>query len=691
MVLSLYGGFGVDKKTNKLLKSDTKLEDCLNVTLNESKEWVSRDGLKEDFAKTGILDSIYINSEEKYFCNTATEYKVINPADGSEFVPHNYSGIAVNPSLISHAEYAETVIFTHEDNPEATLKYDGGSVYKAGLPVPTVTLNSPGTGYDFALFYDYLDAYGNTVFGPIKYASSASSTAGITVNSLKNTGFYEGFLVINTPNPASLVQTLSSANRTLNHITSMSSDYKVGARVSFRTGSTFGGSTGVYINQNTPDSALEFISLRIESMTATSLTFVAEDFGENTLQIISANGVNRNIDFRLRLRIYKKAPSSSVYEKWSGVYEEVDNRTVSALLLSIANTVISGDTLAEIYDFNNSKLRPPQCRYIQAFGDQLVFGSVSGLWDFDNKFIKYNNDDLIMYSDISEGDYVENISEINRQLIGDTYDGFLSGLSRSRDSLIIFKNKSVYALDGILLPGEYNLRKIETNLIGCTSFKSILSTGQFTIFQGNDNIYVTNGFDCKEFGDPIETVIDNSNKIRSVLSVPNKLYMFYNGVRLFTYQYEEREWFIWDGIDASRGLIIDGSGKPIFVSATRFSSLDSSSSVDYGTDNINAYIQTKFYDLKKPALNKILTGLRIYSFGSNGNLSSLVRKDWSDAKDYSTASIASSGEVTIHKHFSPVVGQSISVKISNSGPGRLHISGMELEIEMHQTKDTNVK
>ena len=695
MAVSLYGGFGVDKSSNKLTKSDTKLEDCLNVMLDDSRNWVKRLGQQNKFASAAI-DAIYLNSEERYFVTKASEYSVFN-TNGTEFVPFNFSGLHNNTD-ISSAEYVETLIFTHPDNPKATLKYDGSSVYRAGLPVPTITgltlATPPALDTWHAVFYDFMDAYGNTVFGPLaKFKSLYGSS--FTVSTLNGTGFYGGYLKRNFGVGN---QTLNSGSPTITNIISKSSDIIVGSRFIFRAGSSFfSGTPDIEINPGT-DSLLSFVSVRITTITETSpgvwsITFNSSDFGTNSV-LVRDNGISATDISRISIRCFVGVgASSSLFQEglFTGASAYALLLDNSAATKVVTQVLIAPDPqpLSAIYDIENSKLRPPLCKYISVFGDQLVFASVGGLWNFNNDFIKYNNDDIVMYSDISEGDTGENISEINRQLIGNTYDGFLTGLARIKDSIIVFKDKSIYAIDGILLPGEYNLRKIETSLIGCISHKSILVTQDNVLFHGNDSIYATNGYQVKEFGDDISSDIDSSTPMRSVVSIPVNGYIFYNGAKTFYYNYNFAEWFIWDNIDASNGLVLDNDGNAIFFTGAQCVEFKSTRD-DFGTP-FTAFIQTNFIHLKKPHLLKKATGLRVFNFGSCGNLTVDLLKEW-DQTIKSTATIDySATPKSAHKGMSPILGQSISFKISNATATTMTISGLELEIELNETKDKNVK
>lgn len=712
MVLSLYGGFGVDKKTNKLLKKETKLEDSLNMTLDGQKNWTKRNGQAIKFP-ADTKDAVYMNADQnftpgnptyhnkpgRYFATTDTGYKVFNQ-DGSEFIPHNFSGLT-NTSQMSEGEYMETLLFTHVENPQAVLKYDGGSIYRAGLPA--IKFSNPAvsdTATRYGVFYDYMDALGNIVYGPLSEFKYIDSTV---IDVISGDGFYEGFAYLQYTGS---VINLNEANPSIT-FDSVSSDVKIGSKQCFRVVPS-DLNTKIIGTSGEITTGLNFLSLTVTNIVGNTVTFSGfNGYGVRFFEF-TLLPLNTTIEVfrRLCVRIFRSSndieplteisasslvsPSVAIPYGSIPIVPTMSTVTMTMFFGSILRN--SGNTtsvISESYDVENSKLRPPQCKYIQVFGDQVAYGSVSGLWDFENRFIKYNNDDIIMYSDASEGDYGENISEINRQLIGDTYEGNISGMCRVKDSLIVFKNKSLYAVDGELLPGEYSLRKIESNLIGCISHKSIITTEQYALFQGNDNIYVTNGFNIKEFGDDISPDIDSSKLMRSAIIVPMEGYIFWNDTKTFFYNYDHNEWFIWNNIDASSGMVIDNEGNPICFSGTNCTEFVPVLN-DFGSA-IDGMIQLSFLHMKKPGILKKITGVRLFNFGTTGNIGMTILKEWKDISMGTAVFDYTGNPTSIHKTINPLIGQSISIEFKNNEVDEnMLISGIDVEIEFNQYKDKNV-
>ena len=144
-------------------------------------------------------------------------------------------------------------------------------------------------------------------------------------------------------------------------------------------------------------------------------------------------------------------------------------------------------------------------------------------------------------------------------------------MGRVKDSLIVFKDKMVFAMDGVLIPGQYALRKIETNEIGCTSFKSILSVENALMFQGQDGIYITDGYKAEKAStklDPFFTSVDNQ-LTRSVMNNALDQYLFWTDQGIVVFDYRNKKLFIWDSIDASSGITVDNDLSIRFFGPTK--------------------------------------------------------------------------------------------------------------------------
>lgn len=697
MGIKLFGAGGIDQKSNDLLRDPKNLRDSRNVMINIRNEYCKRNGTDTNagFNSEDFNDTQHIKALDTYFFWNGTDY--VTYKNTVKKIPFTWSkgtetGVVNNISL---AEYLNTTIFTHDSNQVSTMKYDGQSIYKAGLPAPLVTTATSGTLY-ILYFYEYIDAQGNTIYGPATILKNKASVGSFTVPTFLNSGFYGGFLQV--PFSAGINQSLTDSNlasRTLLY-DSISPDISyVGARVTFKSSIA----SGVLVSPPGSGTASYFIQLEIESINTTTkeIVFTADSFKGSSIIMGHTNTGVFNVLGSLSIRYYfSNSEVVGYYGLQFPYYYPLLNNTQSTETITYDTAIDDTVLLSDIYDITTSKLRPPKCKYVYTYGYQLVFVQAISFWDFQNKETVYTNNDLIMYSDTSTGDLGENVSESNRQLIGNTYDGELAGGARSKDSFVAFKNRSIFFLDGVLIPGQYSLRKIETNEIGCVSEKSILSADGVVLFQGQDGLYGIDGYSCKKITtdlDPYFKALTDPSVTRSVMNNVEDQYIFWtsNGTVVFDYNY--KKWFIWNSIDASCGLTVDNLGSIRMFSpenARRFTASLSDSGFA-----INAWIKSAWFDLGEPSLLKKATDIRFFSLNNQGQtLNLFYYMNWNEAlfKGPFTADMTNTDIKTFHKNLDIIQHQSFSFEIGNSVVNEdLNLSGYEVSTTIIQTKDKNVK
>lgn len=708
MGLKLFGPGGIDQKSNDLLRKQDDLRDAQNIHYSINKEYEKRDGTIVDSNFSGDVynDVIFIKSLDEYFFKDQGAYYSYKNGI-KKIIPQGiYLDVNDNIGNISGSEYLNTFIFTHQENTIHTLKYDGNLVYMAGLPTPTISVTSQtGTvlpGF-MLYFFDFIDNKGNQIFGPSNIVKTTNSQQNITVNTLKGSGFYNGY--INT-NVSTVLANYDLSYRTLTY-TSKSFDIVAGSNVVFRTKNDGSYGASVIISDSNGNvSPYLYVVLTVESVTSTEIVFTESSFKNRIISILSSG--NNNVLGNLAIRFYSSSDETTGYVQSGGTsLVVIDNNVTSINIYTILNSNGTSFLLSDTYDITTSKLRPPKCKYITAFGNQLVYGNVISFWNFKNEETTYTNNDLIMYSDISTGDLGENLSELNRQLIGDTYDGEITAMSRVKDSLIIFKNYSIYIIDGILSSGLYALRNILTNQIGCISAKSIISMEDYVMFQGQDGIYGINGYTSTIVSrklDPYFLTIDPT-KTKSVIDSINSNIIFITNIGAIVFNYEYKEWFIWTNIAALNGVTVDNQKQIKMFNgsvAKKFNTPPNGSlpSVINATKNdsgaaIDAYLKTAWIDLKEPSLLKKIIGIRFFALKNIGQvLTCRVYHDWDETKvkadftvDFSTVSIK-----TILRKLDIQMAQSVSIFIGNNILNQdLRLNGYEVEIGLIQDKDKNVK
>lgn len=710
MGLKIFGPGGIDQKSNHLLRDPRKLRDSRNIKINSHLEYVKRDGRIQnpDFAPNVYNDVIYSRYSDEYIHRKSGEYYAINNETGEERQIYKFADPCTSDDkLISHAEYLNTVLFTHEKDQVFTAKYDGNAIYKAGLPTPIISGLSGGSKFG-VFFYTFIDARGNVLYGPSVIKKNISQTGSFSVETFNTNGFCGSFLEIPKEVLPATATIINQSNRTITYSDASADLLVEGAKVVFKT-SVVSGITIINNELGETPLGLFFKILEVESVNTTSktITFTSESISFYTIVMSAPIGTTTDYNVCGQLSIYYYFSDSELtgYYGLSGdqYYAIINNSTTpindvvsSSQTVAIDTSINTSVLLSDVYDITTSKLRPPKCKYICAFGDQIVCGGVLSFYDFENKETSYTNNDLVMYSDISNGDLGENFSEINRQLIGDTYDGQISGLVRFKDSMIVFKDTSIYSLDGVLTPGQYGLRRIESNEIGCPSFKSIIAVDKYVLFQGQDGVYSLNGYKAEKITtllDPFFSSVDPS-LTRAVVYNKDDQYLFNTNMGMVVVDYEYNELFIWDNIANCKGLIVDKNRELRMFDATRCL-INQSLKNDLGTTAINAYIETAWFDLKEPSLLKKATDLRIFSLNNAGQvLTFRTYRDWDTTKvkgpfliDMSSASTK-----TVLRKLDIEQAQSISIKIENNIVNEdMNISGYELLIDVIQSKDKNVK
>lgn len=423
----------------------------------------------------------------------------------------------------------------------------------------------------------------------------------------------------------------------------------------------------------------------------------------------NANKTEYPLEMRTKLHVYDNLATSTTFTQ-SYVFV-IDNSAVlnSKTIGSSPNTDFFRATIPivsfeytymeDIYNTSSSKIMPPICKYLATYGDQIVYGSVQSYIGFDNKRVQYNNNDLIIYSDILTGDCCENTSEFNRQKIGESYDGDITGVARCNDSVVVFKNNSTFTLDGVLSPGQYSVRKINTNGVGCTSHKSIVSTDEGLYYQAHNGIYFTNGINVKRISYELDEFFGSSSyeTVRSARFKKKQKTLFYipTKSKCVVVDYYYGQVYLWDGFTPSNGLIEDKNGDIYFsngVSLYKFKE-DSSETrfSDLTNTPINAYYATTYHHMGKPSLNKKFIQMRMFSLTQDVfTVTVSIQKDWSDV-DYKTFSKRfEAGDQTYNYVHDMVTALSARYVFKNNEVNEnLVITGYEILYEPYNVRDKN--
>lgn len=711
--LKIFSLGGLDKKSNDLTRAPDKASDMINMEYDTQSTLKKRNGY-EVFSNSSCDDMVYYNSKNEFllFQNGSSNIQILDSLgtlksyNGSTSIPLP-SGIPalVNPS-ISYCENQNNLYFTNTDYTTYVIKYDGSNIYRAGLPTPR---NSATAGQDnypsftsgvagsyTRIFYSYKDINGNVTYSPYyQYSSGASNISILSISSFKYDAncSENGFLDKYCYRVGNTSATISSASRTL---ATTKHNYVPGDKFLIDTENK-----AISIVPSTSS----FIVLEVESVVAnTSITFTAASFGVNVVTFANLSIASYPIDVRSKIHIAVSSYAESNYFVSSYVLD--NSTTLNTKTLSGSEVVLdlgrpTSQPFEDLYDSSTLKIMPPICAYIATYGNQIVYGSLQSFFtaydanylNAPNQRVKYANNDLIVYSDISTGDGPENVSELNLVKIGETWDGYISGLKRCNDSMVIFKNRGVFSIDGALIDGEFQLRKITTNFAGCTSHKSILEADEGLYFQAHNGLYFTNAIGVKKISYEVDSVFGSAEytATKAVRLKKKQKSLFYvpelSKVVVIDYYYNQI--YFWDSINASKGFIENSLGDVFFSNGTKIFKFNSGYS-DNGSA-ISSYYSTTWHHAGEPSLNKKWLSIRTFALTNDAfSLTIKTQGDW-DATDLTTNTISfGSNDQTKFTMLDMKTKKSLRFIFSNAiNNQNLVITGYEVNFEVFNSVDKN--
>lgn len=700
---------GVDLKSNDLVRSQLNASDSRNCTKTIKGDIDKRNGYEQVESVTFELEkAVYWKTGDSdiFIKSDGTVHKLYSGARQSCSIATLFPNVGVTvKNRIIAAEYLNNIYLTTSDGNSSVIKFDGSDAYLAGIPAPlkvfagtAYTFSTGGTGYYFRFFYGHKDLNGNITFGPFVQDTSSSATPTITVSTFKTANpygaFYNKYLIATGP---IAITVDASVPGTSNKIPYTATNYVVGDELLIDDECLY---PALVISGSTSE-IRQFRTATITAIGGGYVTLDPADLANFSFTITS--GGNINIDSRSRLYVFKSLNESFGYQSGSSAVAGTITQFIldnSADNIAASVTTADPDTVFEdIYDEEGQKIRPPKCRYITPYGDQLVYGNIVGIWDQENNFEQFNNNDIILYSDFGIGDNGETNSA-NIQIIGESFDGEVTGLRRCNDMLVVSKNNSMFSLDGLLAPDGYALRKIPTNYIGCESHNSILEVEGGLMFHGNDGIYFTDGVGCRKVTEDLDPLFVTMLTTRSISTV-NRLddkFLFYmtDGSTNYclAFDYHFKTWFIWDSLDMSRGLYQKNDGTVVFakekiVTGTPFGRTYKFNS-SYSDDGsaIVAYWSSNWEDLKEPSVDKKFKSLRLWNLNSTSTVYSLVtQKNWTNT-DLETVTCTLAANSTLQKFHDQKNIMSLRYIFKNSTLNQnMLITGYEMDYEATQRLD----
>lgn len=364
-----------------------------------------------------------------------------------------------------------------------------------------------------------------------------------------------------------------------------------------------------------------------------------------------------------------------------------------------ASTYITKTTEVTLQDISSSYYNEPMENFI----DTDVGYSLPPFAKFvsarHNALLVIDNYDNVNWSSQALNASVENFSALNYEVLGRGTNGGITAIFSGSNKDIVFKKDCLYFLDGNITD-NYNIRKSVSNLLGALHDKSVLALEGGVIFCTMKGIYGTyNGEEPQELSDLIEPLFENKgydfSTARSVLDPLRERFMVYvstdtNPVESYVivFNYKYKEWFIFEGIDASLGFVLDNKKEIYFANSTSICKLDPTSNKDDGTA-ISSYWKSGWENLGEPSLRKKFLNLKLFSLSDvdwTATISSEINwvEGTPDTKDQ-TITLNSDNRFYLH-NLNNNLCYSMRFIIENNAAEDILLTGYEYEVEAVQKK-----
>lgn len=671
---------GMDLRSSHINRPADHATDIINMEPDSSGSWVKRRGFDLKATLASAIDSIEYKK--------ANEHIVLTPTLLRKQVGASIENITLGGSLpangwsekASWAEYNGVLYWTDPSGKTDLFKYDGYMAYKAGMPKVVASVD-PGEFPQapikyFRVVYYFIDLQGNVVWGDFTELNEDVTVPEITVDSLNGTEFHSKH------GNSSLNETISSS-LLIKQVTS-GHNYVPGDWI--RALSLLEG----------------FIPIQIESVTATTITFTSNSVGTNSFFFLGGQPLEKRLFF-------------SVFISDNESFGFVESQQVH-LVINTPNSTLSFNIFEEpagvvlvpmedIYDTTVIKGLPPRFKYITIYNNIMVGANQS----IGNEFLaeedtSNNPEDEMFWSDLGVGSTVETFGPFDRTTIGRSDEGAIGGLFSASDSMIIFKEKQVYYINGILTGRFFRTRSALTNGIGCISHRSIQEMQGGCLFMSSRGLYYAkSGAGPIELSDVIEPLFtqDTTGLILSssttiISEKDEKVYIYIPALSsvddiVVVYDYYWKDWFKYTNIKAINGFILlNNDIYHIDISGNIYQRDPTNPRDPLPNDNglsIKGEYSTGWWDMGSPSLRKKFIRFILISIGPQTWIASIKSQlDWIET-DSTNETIQLTNNIKVDEHvLNKHKNKAIRFIITNSILQEMLITGYEFEWEWANTK-----
>lgn len=449
------------------------------------------------------------------------------------------------------AAYQEVIYIANvNDNVQ---KFDGQTVYRAGMPngaVPSVALNAGGAGVDigahtYYITYEQVDATGRLVEGALSPGveitiAGAASDIDVTVDNLiQATGWNTNSAVID------------------------------GAQAAVNTIKVLPGHT---IREGDSAFFLDATGLITYERLVTGISYDSITVAGAAVAVDDTMDWQTPISNDLKINIYRTRVGGSI----PCLVATIPNNSYQATTTYL-DTTADANLFIEYQYPPRRPDPPPKVGVAFAFNNQVIYTRDP------------NNDDYVWFSDPDQPEYVSQEVLKGNNFIVPSNDDDVTGVGASGATLVVFKNKSIYSINGEIAASKFTVSPVAAGSnIGAVNHHCIASVGSLLYFLHTNGVYAlaeNNIFPTDTFGNPVplSTMIDRY--FRNTSSISNKKfrlnratainytkdneYLLFlpceadEGLRVantnsivLCYDYQGKNWFEWTRVNAAGGFYI---------------------------------------------------------------------------------------------------------------------------------------
>ena len=657
---------GMDLRSSDINRPPEYASDVINMEPDSNGEWTNRRGFEKKFN--------FPNTVDVFDRKRGGESVILTPTSLRKFDGATVTNINLGGSLplsgwstkASWAEYNGVLYWTDPTGNTDLFKYDGYMSYRAGIPKVTVNSISGGAGTFYRVAFYFVDMQGQYHWGDYTQIEAAVASF-INIDTTRGTEFY------NKHSKVDGNQNVDAANL---DVTVFSHNFVAGD----------------YIRAES--NAGKFIPLEITAVTATEITFEASDVGTDTFSFLNANQIEQIFFTKVW------ASPSETYGFTFLMNTPLDNTVTSINLPNFPAFVATNEPMEDIYDTIKLKGLPPRFKYITIHNNVMVGSNQSVLNNvstIDN--VTPRDEDTFYWSDLGLASTVETFAPDDKSTLGKTDEGPLSGIFSNSDSLIIFKEKQVYYINGILTGRLFRIRTASTNKIGCVSHRSIQEFDGGCVFMSSRGLYFArNGASPVEISDIVENYFTNdslgldfSSSISALSEKDEKFYVYTPSTvsedndSVICYDYKYQDWFKYDSIPARGGFHMIGDD--IFYAKSNGDMLQRFDDRNDDAVKITSAWSSAWWNMGDPSVKKKYTNFALMSTkGFAWSASVKVQCNWVD-NDETSSTLSMSASTPVQTMPLPMLkAYATRFIIEHSTINKTSlISGYEFEFEAAQS------